>query len=162
PKGQFGQDARQVASLLKQNTATSVFYLSLNGFDTHAQQAQTHANLLQQFSEGIAALIRDLKAADLFDKVLIMAFSEFGRSLAENASFGTDHGAANPVFVFGQGLKVKGLYNAAPDLSDLDVKGGLTTRIDFRSLYADILENWLDVEAFSVLGRTFPKLHLVG
>ena len=105
PVGDFGRDMKQVAELITADTDTRVYYVNLGSFDTHAGQANTHARLLKQFSDGVGAFVKDLQSNKLFDDVMIMAFSEFGRRVKQNASRGTDHGTANNVFLIGNQLK---------------------------------------------------------
>lgn len=160
PVGDFGRDMKQVAELITADTDTKVYYVSLGSFDTHAGQANTHARLLKQFSDGVGAFVKDLQSNKLFDEVMIMAFSEFGRRVSQNASRGTDHGTANNVFLIANQLKKQGVYNDAPDLLDLD-NGDLKHEIDFRRLYATLLDNWLEVASGKVLQGQFSALGIV-
>ncbi len=160
PSNAFGNDLKQIAELITANTATNIYYASLGGFDTHAGQAGRQHRLLQQFAEGVAALVKDLKANRLFDDVLIMTFSEFGRRLQQNGSGGTDHGTANNVLMIGGNLRQKGFYNPAPDLTTLD-NGDLIYQIDFRQCYANVIDNWLAGDAQQVLGGRFGGVRVV-
>lgn len=160
PKGSFGRDMKQVSELITADTDTRVYYVSLGGFDTHAGQKNTQKRLLQQFSDGVGALVKDLQQNDLFDDVMIMAFSEFGRRVQQNASNGTDHGTANNVFLVGNQLKKAGFYNASPNLLDLD-NGDLKYDVDFRRLYATLLNNWLEADASSILNGRFSPLGII-
>jgi uncharacterized protein (DUF1501 family) len=135
PKDAFGRDLKQVAELITADTATQVYYASLGGFDTHAGQKNRQQRLLKSYAEGVAALVKDLKANGLFNDVLIMTFSEFGRRLKQNASGGTDHGTANNVLFMGGQLKKAGFYNEAPELVNLK-NANLIHKIDFRRCYA--------------------------
>ncbi|MGC8783014.1 MAG: DUF1800 family protein [Armatimonadota bacterium] len=135
----FAQALQQIAQLIAANTGTRVFYCSTGGFDTHAQQARTHATLLQNFAEGLSAFWADLQAMGKVDKVLVLAFSEFGRRVAENGSAGTDHGAAAPMFAIGKKIQA-GLLGEHPSLQNLQ-DGDLRYHIDFRSVYAAALED---------------------
>jgi uncharacterized protein (DUF1501 family) len=150
PNGAFGRDLQQAASLILGGCDTKIYYLSLGGFDTHAGQLGQHAKLLEQLNQGLAALAKDLKAAGQWQDTLVMIFSEFGRRVAENGSGGTDHGTANQVYLLGGGLTQKGIQNAPPNLSDLD-QGDLKHQLDFRNIYAGILQHWLKVEAQAIL-----------
>ena len=105
--------------------------------------------------------VKDLEDNGTFDDVLIMTFSEFGRRVRENASKGTDHGAANNVFIIGKNLKKTGFYNEAPDLTNLDANKDLKYSIDFRSIYASLLQNWLGVETKPILNSTFSPLDFI-
>ncbi len=160
PNGAFGRDLKQVAELITADTDTRIYYVNLGGFDTHANQKNAQGRLLKQFSDGVGALVKDLKQNNLLDDVLIMAFSEFGRRVKQNASNGTDHGTANNVFLIGNQLKKNGFYNAAPNLLDLD-KGDLKYEIDFRRIYATLLDDWLEADASNILNGRFDKLSLL-
>jgi uncharacterized protein (DUF1501 family) len=147
-----------VAQMIKAGFGTRIFYTSLDGFDTHANQLGTHAALLTEMSDSIAAFHDDLSAAGLADRVVVMTFSEFGRRVQENASLGTDHGAAAPVFLVGPVAKA-GLVGAHPSLDDLD-DGDLKYHTDFRRIYASVLADWLDCPREPVIGAGFPPLPL--
>lgn len=160
PQTAFGQDLKQIAELMTAETATKIYYVNLTGFDTHANQKNQQERLLRQYGEGMKAFVADLKANGLLNDTLIMTFSEFGRRVKQNASNGTDHGTANNLFLIGGGLQQPGFYNDAPDLSALD-NGDLIYDIDFRSVYATILERWLEADAPSVIGKGFAPLALL-
>jgi uncharacterized protein (DUF1501 family) len=132
----------------------------MGGFDTHAAQKGQQERLLKQYSEAIAIFVEDLKDNEKLDDTLIMTFSEFGRRVKENASRGTDHGTANNVHFIGGKLKKPGIFNEAPNLSNLD-HGDLIYSVDFRKIYASVLKNWLDVEPESILNQKFKPLNLV-
>lgn len=149
-----------VATLIKNGLSTRIYYVSTSGFDTHANQLGQHANLLRQVSEGLAGFQRQLKMDRTSDRVMTMVFSEFGRRVKENRSGGTDHGTAAPMFFMGENVKA-GLHGAAPSLTDLD-SGDLKFTTDFRQAYADVLENWFEVESKAVLGRKFEPLKVIG
>jgi uncharacterized protein (DUF1501 family) len=148
-----------VAQMIKAGFGTRIFYTSLDGFDTHANQLGTHAALLTELSDSIAAFHDDLAAAGHSDRVVVLTFSEFGRRVQENASLGTDHGAAAPVFLVGPVAK-PGLVGAHPSFDDLD-DGDLKYHTDFRRIYASLLADWLDCPPQSVVGAGFPPLPLV-
>jgi len=160
PKNMFAQQLKQTAELITADSETRIYYLSLGGFDTHAFQQVKQAKLLTQYSEAVAAFTKDLKQNNLLDDTLIMTFSEFGRRVKQNASNGTDHGTANNVFLMGGNLKKKGFYNDAPDLVNLD-NGDLKHQIDFRNIYADILDNWLGGSSTTILNGKFNGLGIV-
>lgn len=147
-----------VAQVLKAGFGTRIFYTSLDGFDTHANQLGTHAVLLTELSDSLAASAKDLADAKLSDRVAVVVFSEFGRRVAENASAGTDHGAAAPVIVVGPVAKA-GLVGAHPSFDSLD-DGDLKHHTDFRRVYAALLENWLGIPAAPVIGAGFEPLEL--
>jgi uncharacterized protein (DUF1501 family) len=155
--GELGNRLKTVAELILSGVPTQVYYLSIAGFDTHIRQADTHQRLLGNYDEAVASFVQDLKTNGLFDKVLIMTFSEFGRRVAQNASNGTDHGTANNVFLIGKNLKKAGFYNKAPQLTTLD-DGDLIHEIDFRRIYADLLNKWLQVDSKQILGQDFASL----
>lgn len=161
PNTSFGKDLKQTAELITADTDTQIYYLSLSGFDTHANQKNTQQRLLQQYAEGMKAFVEDLRRNNLLDDTLILTFSEFGRRVGQNASNGTDHGTANNLFLIGGNLKKPGFYNQGPDLLNLD-NGDLIYQVDFRNLYATILNQWLGANAPAVLGRNFEMLGMLG
>jgi uncharacterized protein (DUF1501 family) len=140
------------------NLGTRVYYISTGGFDTHANQANDQPRLLQGVAAGLKAFYDDLAAHGIADKVLIMAWSEFGRRVAENNS-GTDHGTANNVYVIGGSVK-GGVYGVDPSLTDLS-SGNLKFRIDFRQVYATVIQQWLGGDASPVLGGSFTTLGFI-
>lgn len=158
PNTPFAMAMQQIARMLAADTGTRVFYCSTGGFDTHAQQARTHATLLQNVAEGLSAFWQDVQAMGKADKVLVLMFSEFGRRVAENGSQGTDHGAAAPMFALGTGVNA-GLIGEHPSLRDLQ-DGDLRFHTDFRSVYATVLERWLDVDSQSILHGRFAHVSL--
>ncbi len=160
PRTPFAKDLKQIAELITADTDTRIYYLSLGGFDTHINQGNQQQRLLKTYAEAMAAFVEDLKSNGLLDDTLILTFSEFGRRVSQNASNGTDHGTANNLFLMGGQLRQPGFFNGAPNLSKLD-KGDLIYEIDFRQIYATILEDWLDCPAQGVLPGSFEKLALV-
>jgi uncharacterized protein (DUF1501 family) len=148
-----------VARLLKGGYASRVFYTSQSGYDTHSAQSNTHFGLLNELSGALKAFLDDLAASKLADRVLVLCFSEFGRRVLENDSAGTDHGAAGPVFLAGTSVKA-GLLGTYPSLADLD-DGDLKPVVDFRRIYATILEDWLGLPSESALGGRFAPLPLL-
>ncbi|MFK7808719.1 MAG: DUF1501 domain-containing protein [Saprospiraceae bacterium] len=157
PNSSFARDLKCISSLMTSGTDTRVYYVSIGGFDTHASQKGKQKRLLKEYAEGISAFIKDLKNHRLLSDTMIMTFSEFGRRVKQNASGGTDHGTANNVFLMGGDLPKQGFFNEAPDLTDLD-NGDLKYKIDFRSIYASLLDNWLETDAKAVLGGYSKKL----
>ncbi len=127
-----------------------VYFLTHDGFDTHAKQDKAHAALLAELSQGINAFVSDLKSHKLLDQVCLVTFSEFGRRLQENASLGTDHGAASVMFTVGTRVK-SGLVGKYPSLTDLD-EGDLKYNHDFRDVYASLLDDWLGIDSKPILG----------
>ncbi|MCB0667794.1 MAG: DUF1501 domain-containing protein [Saprospiraceae bacterium] len=151
PNHEFGAGMKQIAELITADTNTKIFYLSLPGFDTHVNQKVRQHSLLSLYAETVNTFVHDLKSNGLFEDVLIMTFSEFGRRVEENGSQGTDHGAANNLFLIGDKLKIPGFYNDPPDLNTL-VDGDLAYQIDFRAVYSDILRYWLATDPEPIMG----------
>jgi uncharacterized protein (DUF1501 family) len=147
-----------VARLLNAGFETRVFYASQAGYDTHSAQLATHSDLLREFSGAVRAFLDDLAVAELAERVVVLAFSEFGRRVEENASLGTDHGTAGPVFLAGPKVQA-GFVGEAPKLLDLD-DGDLRWSLDFRRVYATVLDDWLGLDAEAALGGRFEKLPL--
>ena len=161
PDNEFAKQLRTTARLINSGIETKVFYASLGGFDTHAGQLNSQSRLLKVYAEAVETFIKDLKQQGTFDDTLVLTFSEFGRRVKQNAANGTDHGAASNVFVIGNQLKTPGFYNELGSLSDLDGNGDLKYTVDFRSIYATILNTWLAVEDNKVLRKPFPKLNFI-
>lgn len=154
-----------VARLIRGNMGSCLYLVSLDGFDTHANQNNLHPYLMNSLSNAIAAFYQDLSADGWDQKVLAMTFSEFGRRIEQNASNGTDHGSAAPLMLFGPALNGSGFVGAAPELQNPDEFGNLRFHTDFREVYATVLENWLCVDGNtvdSVLGRHFDRLTELG
>jgi uncharacterized protein (DUF1501 family) len=147
-----------VARLLKTDVGARVYYTVQAGYDTHASQTFTHANLLSEFAGAVAAFFEDLKAARLAERVTLVAFSEFGRTIKENGSAGTDHGTAGAVFLAGPGVR-GGVAGTMPNLTDL-VGGEPKMTTDFRAVYAAVLEDWLGLTAREVVGGAFTRPRL--
>lgn len=157
PQTQLGNDLKTIASLIYSDINTKVYYLSLGSFDTHINQQFTQQRLFTEMNDAIAAFTKDLKANGRFEDVMLMTFSEFGRRVSQNASGGTDHGTANNMFFISGGLKEKGLINELPDLKDLD-EGDLKYKVDFKSVYATVLNKWLGADDKSILKQSHPHL----
>jgi uncharacterized protein (DUF1501 family) len=158
PTTKLGAHLQLVADLIKAGSRARVFYTSQSGYDTHAAQLSTHGELLGDFSGALKAFLDDLRVSRLDQRVAVLAFSEFGRRVEENASQGTDHGTAGPVFLAGP-TTIGGLVGRTPDLSDLEA-GDIKMTVDFRSVYSTILEDWLDIDAAIVLRGAFSKIAL--
>lgn len=158
PANPLGQQLAMVAKMIRAEMPTRVYYVTMGGFDTHAQQANKHTQLLKQFGDAMKAFYDELNATGHDGRVVSLAFSEFGRRLRQNASGGTDHGVAGPSFVFGPSVK-HGLHGAYPSLSNLD-QGDLIHTVDFRSVYADILDNWMAIDSGKTLGGKYEHLGL--
>ncbi len=160
PNHEFAGQLKTVAELITSGIETKVYYVSLSGFDTHVRQHLQHERLLSTYAESVHAFVSDLEKSNRFQDVLIMTFSEFGRRVSQNASGGTDHGTANNLFVMGKNLKRKGFINGTPDLSKLD-QGDLIHDVDFRSVYATVLNKWLDTPSSGVLNGQFRTLDFI-
>lgn len=159
PQNPFARDLKTIAELIGSGMETSVYYASMTGFDTHARQQVVQSRLLGTYSDAMKAFVTDLKHNGLLKDTLIMTFSEFGRRVGQNASGGTDHGTANNLFVIGEKVKA-GIYNDTPDLVDL-VNGDLKFEIDFRRVYASLLDKWLGVSSKTALKRDFSPLNFI-
>jgi uncharacterized protein (DUF1501 family) len=159
PKTPIAQGLNLVSAIVNADLGTRVYYVSIGTFDTHVGQRGRHDALLQQLADGIKAFYDDLSAHHTDDRVLTMTFSEFGRRVSENASRGTDHGTAAPMFIIGGGVK-GGVYGDHPSLTDLDNEN-LKWHTDFRSVYATVLEGWLGVPSATVLGSSFSPLGFI-
>jgi uncharacterized protein (DUF1501 family) len=148
-----------VGRLIEQGFGTRVFYVSIDGFDTHSGQAAAQQGLFQQIDQAVAGLFQRLQRTGDDARTLLMTFSEFGRRVAENGSKGTDHGSGSNLFVVGPGVKA-GPCGRHPSLTDL-VDGDLKYHTDFRRVYATLLERWLNVDSKMVLGDKFEPLNFV-
>ena len=156
PSGRFARDLKIVANMIAGGLPTRIYYVSLTGFDTHANQEGLHANLLNQFSSGISAFYKDIAQLQASRNVITICFSEFGRRVSENGSRGTDHGAAGPMFIIGDKVRA-GMHGSYPTLSDL-YQGDLKHTVDFRAVYSEVLNNWLQVRSEDVLDSQHEHL----
>jgi uncharacterized protein (DUF1501 family) len=154
PKGPFADGLKVLAEAIVQDLGLRVGYVALGGFDTHANQQATHDTLLLTLANGLSAFYNDLAAHGKADKVVVMTWSEFGRRIHENGSLGTDHGTAAPLFVLGNPVN-KGIYGEPPSLSNLDENGNLKYTVDFRSIYATVLDRWMGASSRDILGGSF-------
>lgn len=164
PKQTYGDDAfgkgfKQISQLIGASPATRVVYFSAGGFDTHARQIDAHGKLMENFSNAVTAFQTEMEAIGKADKVIVLVFSEFGRRVSENASQGTDHGAAGSMFVIGSKIK-GGVYGGSPNLADLQ-DGDIKFKIDFREVYAAALDNWMGGDSELVLGQKFNPLAIL-
>lgn len=159
PAGSLYNKMDLVRRLITQGFGTRVFYLAIDGFDTHSAQAPAHQGLLQQIDLAVSTLFAQLKATGDDTRTLVMTFSEFGRRVAENGSKGTDHGSAGCMFVAGPGVKA-GPVGQHPSLLTLD-DGDLRHHTDFRRVYATLLDDWLNVDSKTVLGEKFESLRFI-
>ncbi len=159
PRGNLAEQLRIVAAMIRDEMATRVYYVSMSGFDTHANQFGRHSNLLRQAGDALNAFDRDLKAQASSGRVLTMVFTEFGRRVSQNASGGTDHGTAAPLYLVGDMVR-PGLLGDHPSLTQLD-QGDLVFNVDFRSIYAAIIEDWMGAPARPILGRDYRKAKIL-
>jgi uncharacterized protein (DUF1501 family) len=158
----LSQQLEQVAAMIAAGLPTRVYYVALGGFDTHANQRQTHDRLMGQFAQAMADFQGRLDAAGHAERVVTVAFSEFGRRVAQNASGGTDHGAAGPMFLFGPQLRHGGIVGQHPSLDpDALDNGDLAHTLDFRQVYAELLDGWMGVPSGDVLGQRFRATGLL-
>jgi uncharacterized protein (DUF1501 family) len=160
PATEMGKNLKTIASLIMSDINTKVYYLSLGSFDTHINQEAQQKRLFTELNDAVKAFAADLKKNNRFDDVLMMTFSEFGRRVAQNASNGTDHGTANNMFFISGGLREKGILNAMPDLKDLN-EGDLKYKVDFKNVYATVLNKWLGSDDVAILGKKFETLHFI-
>lgn len=156
PRHRFGNAAKSACQVIAAERRVAVVRITHNGFDTHSNQLNVHARLLTELAEGMQALKGALTELGRWDSTLVMTYAEFGRRAQENASGGTDHGTAAAHW-FAGGRVRGGLYGAAPELDSLD-SGNLRHAVDFRSLYATVIEKWWGLPAAPVLGRSYPSL----
>jgi uncharacterized protein (DUF1501 family) len=155
PATDLSQKLKTIARLIDAELASTIYYVQINGFDTHARQAGAHTSLLRQVGNAVHAFLTDMSAHGFGDHVSVMCFSEFGRRVAENASAGTDHGTAGPMFIAGSQVN-SGVIGKHPSLSDLS-NGDLKHHTDFRQVYAAVLQNWLGCDSEEILmGRFAP------
>jgi uncharacterized protein (DUF1501 family) len=159
PQTPLANRLKLAAQLIDANLGARIFYVSLENFDTHANQATSHAQLLTQLSAAVTAFYKDMAARGYQDRILMMTFSEFGRRAKENGSKGTDHGSAAPMLLVGGKVKA-GVVGKHPSLSQLEM-GNLKHHTDFRSVYAAILDNWLGIDSKDVLGQKFDAVDVL-
>ena len=164
PPFQLAEMFRIVAQLIRADLGIRIYYTELGGnepggFDNHANQLGNHCALVHQLSESVAAFVDDLKRDKLLDRVLLMTFSEFGRTVKENGRRGTNHGSAAPIFLAGGKLK-GGLSGTHPNLTELE-NGGQKFHTDFRRLYATVLDRWLRFDSRPILGKKFAPLDVL-
>ena len=160
PATQLGQSMKTIASLIFSEINTKVYYVSLGSFDTHVQQENRQKRLFEELNGALKSFTEDLSQNHRMEDVLIFSFSEFGRRVAQNASGGTDHGTANNMFFISGNLKQKGILNELPDLSKL-VDGDLQHTVDFKSVYATVLNNWLGADQAKILKGKYQPLNFI-
>ena len=160
PKTDLGNSLKTIASLIFSEINTKVYYVSLGSFDTHINQDVQQQRLFTEMNGAVTAFVKDLKAQHRFEDVMLFTFSEFGRRVNQNASNGTDHGTANNMFLVSGGLKQKGVLNAMPDLADLN-EGDLKYNVDFKNVYATVLNKWLKADDKSILTKQYEYLNFI-
>lgn len=163
PTSRLGPQLKIVADLILGGLETPVYLTQLDGFDTHSNQLTTHQTLFQNLADSVIAFQRDIEKAGLADKVVIMTFSEFGRRVKENASLGTDHGAALPIFIIGSGVQ-GGIIGANANLSSLDSNGDIKFTYDYRQIYSSILKDHFGMtnnEVKEILLKDFTTLPIL-
>jgi uncharacterized protein (DUF1501 family) len=160
PGSQLGNSLKLVAKLIGGGLPTRIYYVSQGGYDTHTNQLGTQQRLLVDLAESTKSFVDDMKAQGNMQRVLVMTFSEFGRRVADNANGGTDHGAAAPMFIIGDKVKA-GLLGQSPSLAPQDLyQGDIKYTVDFRNVYAGVLENWLKTKSAPILGKHFEPMQL--
>ena len=160
PQNAFGNQIKTAAQIAANKSGVAALRVTLGGFDTHQNQTGTHANLMKTLAEGLVSLQAALEEIGRWNNTVVMTYSEFGRRARENQSGGTDHGTAAPQFVMGGKVK-GGFYGQAPQLARLDGNGNIAYAVDFRDLYATVLERWWNVAAQPVLGGRYAGLDLL-
>lgn len=160
PSTNLGNSFKTIASLIFSDINTKVYYLSHGSFDTHVNQPNQQQRLFTEMNDAVAAFVNDLKKNNRFQDVMLVTFSEFGRRVAQNASNGTDHGTANNMFLLSGGLKQKGILNPLPDLTDLQ-DGDLKHKVDFKEVYATLLDKWLGADDKEILKGSFQKMNFI-
>jgi len=159
-KNQLAAALQLASELIVTGTGVKVLHVTLGGFDTHYTEMQRHSDLMAYFDSAVSAFYQDLAAYGQSDRVLIATWSEFGRRPNENASGGTDHGTASPVFLIGDPVK-GGLYGETPNVTKLDTLGNLSYAVDYRAVYQEILNGHLGVDGKAILGQSFDQLSFV-
>lgn len=160
PKSELGNNLKTIASLIYSEINTKVYYVSLGSFDTHINQDAQQTRLFTEMNDAVKAFVKDLKAQNRFEDVMLFTFSEFGRRVSQNASNGTDHGTANNMFLISGGLKQKGILNPMPDLADLN-EGDLKYNVDFKNVYATVLKKWLNADDKAILKKQYEYMNFI-
>lgn len=160
PATELGKNLKTISSLILSDINTKVYYVSLGSFDTHVNQEAQQKRLFTQLNDAMSSFVKDLKDNNRFQDVMVMTFSEFGRRVSQNASGGTDHGTANNMFFISGGLKQKGLINGMPDLNDLN-DGDLKHTVDFKNVYATVLNKWLGANDKDILGKQYDFMNFI-
>lgn len=156
---EFGRDCYSICNMIVSGAPTQVYYASHGSFDTHANQEGTHKQLLKSLGDNVHKIVKTLRKYDAFSNVSILIFSEFGRRVKENGSKGTDHGTANNLYLISEHLQTAGMLNEMPDLTNLE-DGDIPFSVDFRTIYAAILDQWLGVDHKYILDINLPVPNL--
>jgi uncharacterized protein (DUF1501 family) len=157
--GAIGRQLTQITALIAKGGPARIYYTTMGGFDTHVGQAGAHGGLFNTLGDALLGFQRDITAIGRADDVSMLVFTEFGRRVQENASAGTDHGVAGPMYLVGSKVK-GGFHGTFPSLTDLDA-GDLKQTTDFRSVYATVIRDWLGIaDTKSILREEFPTLGL--
>ena len=161
--GILPMDLPKVAAMIHARMPTRIYHTAYrhNAFDTHVHQAEQHQRMLTYVSDGVAGFLQDMKRIGRDKDVTLMVYSEFGRRPAENTSLGTDHGTANHVYVLGASVK-GGHHGQAPDLTRLNAEGNMVHTVDFRQVYASVIEQWMGADSAALLNGRFATLPLFG
>ena len=159
PGGNLSNQLKMISAMIRSEMPTRVYYATLGGFDTHANQAGQHTRLLRQVGDSLKAFYDDIKAQGNSGRVMTMVFSEFGRRVGQNASGGTDHGTAAPMYFIGDMVN-PGLHGTHPSLTNLD-NGDLKFTLDFRSVYAGVLDGWMAADSSQVLGKRWKAAPVI-
>ena len=160
PSFPLANGLKTVAQLMAAELGTRIYYVALGGFDTHSAQANNHARLLGGLADSVGAFLQDAAEMGKADRVLLLTFSEFGRRVRENGSYGTDHGAAGPMFLIGPRIK-GGLYGDHPSLTALDDNHNLVYGVDFRSVYGTALDGWVGADHTLALGARYENVGFI-
>ncbi len=160
PTSNLANSLKTVAGMVAGGLSTRIYVVNISGFDTHSNQRPAHDRLMTDLNGAVSAFYKDLLAQGNAARVLTMTYSEFGRTVAENGSQGTDHGSAGPVFMFGPGLKA-GVHGKHPSYVEFNRHRHFIHTNDFRNVYAAVLEKWLLTQSQPILGEGFPPLDCI-
>ncbi|HEY8676453.1 MAG TPA: DUF1501 domain-containing protein [Candidatus Dormibacteraeota bacterium] len=156
----LGSALQLTAQMIVTEPSVKICHVVIGGFDTHQAESTRQTALLTEVDAAVSAFMQDMTAHGQADRVVLMTWSEFGRRINENGSEGTDHGAAAPLFIVGKPVK-GGLYGEQPSLTSTIDSGNLKYEIDFRSVYQTLIRDWLQGDAATVLGATYPELPFI-
>lgn len=152
----LSQDLRTVAALLQGGIGCRVLSVTQKGYDTHENQRYQHDMLMSELDNGLSTFLEDVRGTEAGDNLVVLVFSEFGRRVEDNASMGTDHGTAGPMFMVGSPVK-GGLYGKHPSLETL-VEGDLVHTTDFRTVYSTVLQHWFALDSEPILGGKYEAI----